>query len=92
MNSTKNDPKVLGLQVYAAIMDEANFMGPPLLPANTPVRHRDRPDVVGVIRSSSWIDGEAWYTVEWLAEGFAPQVRKDWIRELPSAMHLLGAV
>lgn len=83
---------LLGLNVYGAIMDEANFMSRPLLCEDTPVRHCDLPDVVGVIRSSFREKGHWWYVVDWLQEGFAPQVRGDWIRELPSAMHLLGSL
>lgn len=84
---------VLGLNVGVGIMDEANFnprLG--ILPEGTPVRHLDLPEVVGVIRSYYREDYKTWYVIDWLVEGFAPQAREDWIRELPSAMHLLGSV
>jgi hypothetical protein len=88
----KLDDLPLGYNVFSAMMDEANFTGRPLLRENTPVRHCDLPEVVGVIRSSFREKGRWWYVVDWLVEGFAPQIRGDWLRELPSEMHLLASV
>jgi len=83
--------RALGKNLFAAVMDEANF-GPRALPSGTPVNHRDRPEVVGVIEGSYWDKSNLWYQVEWVvgAESFAPQVRSTWVRELPTEMHLLA--
>ena len=90
---TQNDPAELGLNLFVGIMDEANFNPRAgVLPVGTPIRHRSLPEVVGVIRSSFMDDYKWWYVIDWLVEGFAPQARQDWIRELPSAMHLLASV
>ena len=89
----KLDDPPLGMNVFAAILDEANYNPRAgVLPVGAPIRHRDLPDVVGVIRSSFRENYQWWYVVDWLVEGFAPQAREDWIRELPSAMHLLASV
>ncbi len=83
----------LGLNMFMGIMDEANFNPRAgIFPAGTPVRHCDLPEVVGVICSSFREKSRWWYVIDWLSEGFAPQVRHDWIRELPSEMHLLASV
>lgn len=80
---------VLGQNIFAAIVDEANFV-PQALPAGTPVSHRDRPEAVGVIDGSYWEKNKLWYVVEWIVEGFSPQVKATWVRELPTEMHLLA--
>jgi hypothetical protein len=90
------DPAVLGLNVYAAILDEANFMGrTKAIPNGTPVKHRSHPEMVGVVAGSSQ-DGSDWYyRIDWVKEPdwpFAGVFRHDWIEELPSAMHLLGSL
>lgn len=79
----------LGQNLFAVVVDEANY-APPALPVGTPVSHRDRPEVVGVIEGSYWEKSKLWYVVEWIVEGFAPQVRSTWVRELPTEMHLLA--
>jgi hypothetical protein len=89
--TSEQDQAVLGLNVFAAIMDEANF-APPTMPAGTPIRHRDHPDVVGVVASAYFDRSKLWYVIDWLVEGFAPQVKATWVRELPSEMHLLASV
>jgi hypothetical protein len=30
--------------------------------------------------------------IDWLVEGFAPQAKATWVRELPTEMHLLAIV
>ena len=59
----------------------------------TPVRHRDLPSVVGVISAAFYDAGALYYNVDWIeGEGFAPTVRSDHVRILPSALHLLAHV
>ena len=60
----------------------------------SPVQHRDLPGVVGVISAAFHDQGKLYYVVDWLDEGggFAPTVRSDHVRLLPSALHLLATV
>lgn len=58
----------------------------------TPVRHRDKPEVVGVIEGAYWEAKTLWYVIDWLVDGFAPQAKATWVRELPTEMHLLAIV
>lgn len=89
---------ILGQNVFGAIMDEANFLGPRgrgLLNRGTPVRHIDMPDVVGVVQGHVFDDEKIYYQVEWIVEGsvpMAPMVLKEHVRELPSPLHLLASV
>ena len=62
-----------------------------ILSNGTPIRHRDREDVTGVIRGHCFENKRIYYLVDWLVEGFAPQVLKSHVRELPSPLHLLAA-
>jgi len=63
-----------------------------LLRVGAPVQHRTRPDAVGVIERAFYDGSALYYVVEWLVEGFAPQIPAGWVRELPSEMHLLASL
>jgi hypothetical protein len=58
----------------------------------SPIQHRDLPHVVGVVQRAFFEGGTTYYVVEWSEEGFAPNVREDHVRSLPSALHLLAHV
>jgi len=82
---------VLGLQLFAAMMDEANFNPRPrALRKNTPVRHRDRPNAVGFVQSAYVDSNDIWYVIDWIVEGFAPQAKATWVREIDNEMEVLA--
>jgi len=87
----ESEKHVLGMNLFGVIMDEANFERPPVLPAGTPVRHFEQHDVVGVVKTHFFEGKRIWYVIDWLKGGFAPQMKKTWVRELPSEMHLLAS-
>lgn len=87
----QRDENVLGVNVYAAIMDEANFVSRPrALLVDTPVRHRDVPGAVGFIKSAYWESKTLWYVIEWIVEGFAPQAKAAWVCEIHNEMEVLA--
>lgn len=90
VGGAESELRVLGLNVYAAVLDEANFVEKPSFPVGTPVQHRDHEKVVGVVSGHFFDKKRLNYVVDWLTEGFAPNVRKSVLRELPSEMHLLA--
>jgi hypothetical protein len=62
-----------------------------ILARGTPIRHAALRHVTGVVQSHFFEDFEVWYVIDWVADGFAPNVKWDTVRELPSALHLLAA-
>jgi hypothetical protein len=57
-----------------------------------PVRHRDLPDVVGIVSAAYYDRSSLHYVIDWLVEGFAPNVHWTTVCELPSEMHLLASL
>lgn len=71
--------------------DKAAVLRRYILPNGTPVRHVDKPEVTGVIRGHCFEGRRVHYLVDWLVDGYAPQVLKSHVRELPSPLHLLAS-
>ena len=71
--------------------DRAEILRGYILANGTPVRHRDKSEVTGVIRGHCFEDKRVYYLVDWLVEGYAPQVLKSHVRELPTPLHLLAS-
>jgi hypothetical protein len=62
-----------------------------LLPAGTPVRHKQKRDVVGIVLGHSFDNGELYFRIDWGGrEGFAPYLRVDYV-ERASPLDVLGA-